>query len=702
MKRPNLRQLSFLIPILLMASSSPAALTCADLFTTPRPSNAQPSSTKFEFKEEETIESNLERFAQNYGVKLKGSPENRLPDHTTLFPEGFSGFSVSAPKEVAGGIEIEMRFGLKERTPRTQRVVTKPVFRSAFPYPEFLGENWKFEDQSFQFFNVGTRLLMKEADPAILLEAVEQARNENPGKNVVVPLNKRWSQAKVMLNERQDLASGKAVENYDERKPYLAGEDLLQLREHDFFSRDNNDFLMLTKDTGKSPLAMTQAELKENLAAMVRIARVTLTDPQIKQLIAGPASYAPSLPHAQRLNSKLKTILANFFAKLATNGKLRVAELSRWNRFQDFSPAVMDAFLLKMFESAKEPGGEIDLFLLECDTFTSRLFKRYGFKMLVKISEKESATDEFLMYMDTHSAEYKAITEALAARSRNVSRQRETRMVPQKNWSTLWPAQTQFQNLGGKAKAFDMAKMLNDVRANLRNQSSAPGIHPNRGAEILGKVLDAENPTGKHLTQTALRLSSAEREMLFKKVVVFSEDFQKLMSYLSAQAGSKEKLVIIGQNAELIAELLKSQFPDRKIEFAGPANEWRAGRDFDKVFLLNERALPVSEIAASLKTDGALVMVDHLRGLYDKPEAPVADQLAKFLESVIKNKAPVSELELGLALVLQKQLLTEELSSVLYEPDLFPRLEAAGFETNPHTGSFSLYGGKASNFRRRE
>jgi hypothetical protein len=551
-----IRQLS-MISVLLFLGFQARALQCSALFT-------QESASAFSYLESASAVENLTAFAESRNLTYK--PEEKWLNHPIWrIPKQIAGFSNSALMVKDGQASAYLKFRLrdKEGSVSTEDLPvheTKTMFSSPFPGHEFLGEIWKDGDQNFRFMNIGSRQLLHGNNPQDIVDLVLAEAKNHPGMDIQVPLSPEWAVMRSVLNDRQVYASTKGINNYIERKPYLDAEDLYQLRSDDLLHKQENDFLVLLKEFGKNPLEMTPEEFQENLALMVRIARFNPNEHPFLGGFLGGMGVSSSLPFFSRVPPNLQQPIQGFLRLLRNDKDLKVAELSRYNKFHELSEAVQDKFLARMFEMARQPEYPIDIFLLECDRFTSRLFARYGFKKLVRLTPEGGASPEYLMYLDTHSQEYLDVVARLNGNSNQIITRTERTITPFSTWSYNWNSPSSFYEASRFVKRSQMEKILERFRS--------------------------EIPPTKF----------------------FAEE----MNFLAASLRYKDEVLVTGEASELVVRILKAYAPTQSIKLLQATEP----RPADKIVFArwNQTNLTLTEeqsrlIQASLKTGGKLVPI---------------------------------------------------------------------------------------------
>ncbi len=706
----------FVLPALL-ASTSQAAELCRQIYIKP---SVPVSRAAFEYNDGLSIQENLAAFARDYGIGINWQG-NLFPEFPTRYFSSLRGFSGSDAKPAPDGVKQSMTFGGSNSTNDSPKIELPPIFHAHLPDAELMGERWIDGSRQYRFFNIGSRLLLKGASPEKLMALSLKAAKENPDRQIEIPLDPTWALLRQVLNERQAVASQKGIRNYPDKKPYLEGEDLYDLVFHDEVAKNSNDFMVLLKETGKDPLTLTAEEFGQNLAAIFRVARLSDFDNWLMPYVLGGWSLNEGLPHTQRLRPELKALIQLFLRELSQRG-LRIGELSRLNRFDNFSDAMMDALLMKMFQVANTPGAEIDLLLLECDARTARLFEKKGFhfKTLARISPDGQKVPEYLQYLDTRTPDFQKAIADWANSSRHIQRLPVTEQTPKMSWSSFWKTPTAFLKFSGKMKRHDALKILATVKERVRLHGSPLSLQlPSlknvavssqaRAVEIAKWILEGKSLPSD--VQTALRrLTPEQKKNLAENVDLFSSGVSNLFRSLTTSTGSKEKILLIGEGAPVFADLLREHFPTRQIQTVSTSAEIDPTVIYDKLVVLNQlqhgpgdqqARQNLEKFSRSLKPNGRAFFVDMFQ---DQKAKPVSQMLMSFALDAFQNGAPMTETELALSLALRKQTLQAATQIPLQSAQLLDRAEAAGFQTDIRYGNFEgeeIFGGKWIQLRKR-
>jgi SAM-dependent methyltransferase len=695
--------LAIIVPLILLQTTGQAAELCRQLYAKSGHTRPLPRG-EFEFNDALSVQDNLAALARVYGIEVDWQ-RHSIDTFPWDFVSLLAGCSESSAIPSPEGVKQSLIFTSKNADNDSPLSQAPPVFSTRGLDTELVGERWAEGSRQYRFFNIGSRLLLKSASPEKLMALVSKFAKENPTKQIEIPFDPQWALIRQMINERQAVASQKGIRNYIEKKPYLAGEDLYELVMHDEYTKNSNDFLVLMKDTGKDPLTMTSEEFERNLAAMVRVARLNYGENWLMSRVLGGARRIGTLPHTLRLRPELKKTIESFLSEMSLRG-LRIGELSRLNRFDNFSDAVMDAFLMKMFEVATVPGAEIDILLLECDARTARLFKRKGFhfKTMARVSPDGQEVPEYLQYLDTRTPEFRQAIANWAQSSQHIERQTVHEHAPRRQWSSFWEKPASFLNYWGKHKRHTAPQFLAGLKNRVRTENAPLSFalpsfknkvvtNQARALEIARWILEMQTlPT--EVTTALQRLTPEQKQKLSERVDLFSTGASDLFRSLTTKIGSREKALLIGEDAPFFASLLKEHFPTRQIETAVTSADVDPSLRFDQVVVLNQllhhqgdlkAQQNVERIGRVLKPNGHGIFVDMFR---DENPKSISQMLTTFALDAFQNGSPMTEAELALSLAFRKQTLEITTKTPLQSQQLFDWAEAADFQTDTRSLSF--------------
>ena len=386
----------FAIMVLFICVTAKAhAQQCRDLFEhTPAVAKSQASG--------------LELFAQRYSnvppaTKSAPRPFLQLPDRENVLDQSFW----------MGPFHSEIQLYYHQRKLSAPKVKVQ-VKETAFPYRGFVGENLRYQNQDFQIVNVGTKQLSEDW-PAIEKE-VAQARRLHSSQNIDIEMPTRWGEGRGLLNSWRSQISQRVTEIYRDRKAYLSGQNLFDLRFSDRVHPQSDDYFVLLSGSNQSTSEMKKDDVERRSLTAIRLVRMTLEDPAIPSAVTGSSLRDDSLPFSQRKVFKSTEKVIALFNQLRRAKGLRFAEISRFANLGEDPPApLMDALIRKVFEAAKP---DVDILVISVDRLTRRLFKnKYRFQDLAILDEG----GEQLLYLDTRTTDFAATLADLVKGTESIS-----------------------------------------------------------------------------------------------------------------------------------------------------------------------------------------------------------------------------------------------------------------------------------------
>lgn len=647
-----------LMAIQVTAVQAGAALACADLFRVVAPLEVQVSFSPYK-----TVEENLANFLSLYGIAW--NPKFRRPRPIP--------YELSHPKDPVingygfGSSSMELAInGAEDSSPL---IVAGPVFSSVVADdPGLRGEIWTQGARTFRYFDPGWSVISGGgASMDEVLSRIYETVRAKQSVRVQVPFDSVWAKVFSVIESRQVRASVRAVRHYEERKPYLSGEARHELRFQDLMNRNNNDLHLLMRDTGKSPLVMSADEFENEIAVMLKVARYQAPAEFMDMLFKG---FHSDLPHTVRVPSRYLEFIQAFLELLAQNG-VRVAELTRFNRLHPVSVEMMDAFVYRVLSSTHTRREPVDLFILECDEATMRLYSgRYRFQILVKISN-EGEPAEYLMYLDTRTETYRELLQSLQDKGRSIQQMADPNVPPIESWTGGWEKPKElWEHSGFQKREWAISKFASKRES--RSLSNLP---------------------------------------------YFIDAYEAIVKALAVNIESRARVLLVGELASHIAPLLREQYPQRQIDIAkvSGANrglEIEAGVYDDIVFLnsLSEwtpgrRRGLLRAAFRGLKHDAKLTIVDRFREQYPSiGRKPFEESFAAMKEKTRAEFAHVSSEQLNQAMDAFLPLLLPSLrhAKILDEMKIAADLQATGFVTNRRSENDTSLGSfKAVHFTRR-
>jgi len=665
-------------------------------------------------KDNSLIHSALQKmteFADHYRVQY--DPQARFPGREIFPAEAMDpsfplqwGFSSSYAHKVPEGTLEYLTFQTKavdeNQTVRTIR--TTPILTdSIVDRPELLGEIWKTSDGSgLRFLNAGSSLLLEDGAANLFWKKAVEVARQFPGEalNIEVPFNPRWAKAREVILDRQVRASARVTDHYSETKPYLSQDILFGLRNHDHSVPSRNEYLMLLKDQGRSPLVMDADEFQQNLQAVLRLVHLDYRSTDDNMMILKAKVFGQELPHEDRVWLKIKEQVRNFFDQLAVQGGLSVTELTRFNRFDQVPREAMEGLMLRAFETARDPKTKTDLFVLTCDEgLVDYYHNRYGFQVLTRIDPPTpGGKAELIMYLDTRTSLFESVLVKLRQGSQGVVMKPDLNPPSVSKWTSGWELpEKYFSN-----SPFERKKMAFEQMEQWQNRSKSlilptveiPGLSNARPVSVerireIARQVVRQGASGISKSAQS-RLSKKDLSILREQMIFFSEPWIHFLKQASIQAGSRDRLLIVGPETERLKRFLMEQHPNRKIE-----NSWSPNSEqLDHVFLLfqmghQERGRVrqlLSQSLQSLKHGQRLTVMEKFRDdQYSGGSVrslSALDEVTGRLIEAYENGSPLSEAQL--ATVFAMEWSREASIAEVSTRDFLQMAEEAGFIVNSY------------------
>lgn len=581
----------------------------------------------------------------------------------------------------------QLSFNPRNVNPKAPLFLVPEVVESRFPYPEFLGNRLTFENENYLLINVGHRQLSR--DWAAIEKAVQKGQDLEPEKNIAVQMSERWLRGRQTLSDWSAKASAKVVSVYKVRKPYLTELHRLQLADKN--DKQNDDFFILLKDKNKSALELKEKDFDSDVLAVIRLARMQSQDPAFPYKLVSKYLGSDELPASYRKQFKLVDQAKMIFSKLQKDKNLRIGEISRFVKFQEFPPQIMATFLKQLFTTAVSSSHPLDLLIISVDPLTRRLFKnRYNFQDLVTIESKhEGKTEtEYLMYLDTRTEAFKEMYAKFKPEMDGVSIASPHTTPPKQAWSLPWNNVDRYSNTkpnqANKPNQIDIRRIMNfgdllsqgkELVKRYRNQHlekmlqqhvqlGINGLRPtkvlsaHRVQEIVEFALSAQGSLAlkNHLSS----LSGADKNILFKNTDLFSSDWAKIIENIETTIGDKTNIAIYGQNAAEIKSILEAQQKNRNIQVGTLDKATQLNQHADISILIdtlwrlsaNDQTQMLKQITPT-KAKSSLALVEPFESS-QRPDGLTA-RIEKYAHDLWRNQAPMTEVELALALTQVKE-----------------------------------------------
>ncbi|RYZ92207.1 MAG: hypothetical protein EOP06_04930 [Proteobacteria bacterium] len=597
----------------------------------------------------------------------------------------------TAPKDYQVGV----LFDLNDADEGGEIEVAPLLELKNYPSADAVGETFTHGNQHFRFSNIGSRqmhLTTQAVDEMIAIHYKDSLEK----KQVFVGLPEPWLQYHAKMSQLQSSTSLMTMLNYKARKPYLVREDLQNLNMRDTFFPSRSEYLVITKETGRAPFEMQYDDYKTSVLAAMRIARagsgISIDD--IDTLHHRSPGYLPCL---ERLSGAPKRLLKKFFAAAEMKG-LRVAELTRFSKFQDLPAEAVKTLILRSFEFAHHPTDPIDLFVMEVDPITRRLFSQYGLEELVQFPTEENESPEYLMMIDTRTEKFNEVLRTLrketqAFRSTVVKpRQASASDVRPMLAADTFKEDPLMSYNDSKKSMFrkGMEKVRSQSKSKLLQSHSQRIVSRAQVRDLVKRVLSLDI---ERIARAELDLLSQEdRRALLRKVALFSDDFENVVSGLNQFASIDGEIVLVGEDLRVYGDALKSISSSRKIrvlaelsELAGLASGSLDAVIISKVFSKTaqwERVL--GSTRRVLKRNRVLLTLDPVPSRswstsMPKTSTELRKQLTEFAESALKNGAVMSEEELRLTLLTALEFFRDCQKSKLKRRQVVDFAEAHGF-----------------------
>ncbi len=683
-KRLLIIQVFTLFCVIMPAKASANSQRCMDIFTRAKSENLL-KAVKQNFDQLETHLGLPDEWDKNSIPELSSVDPSRPPFHE--FRRIFN-LKDDEP-DFTKGVQYVLN-------PLPNRDISNAVFlpevKSNFPHSEFLGEKWTWVDpidpekkpHHYRFVNFGTAQMRK--DWFQLEKVVDEGVRMHPGQPLIVTFPPEYIFGHTLFRSWQKQSSQQVTDTYEKRKGYLSDENLHSLRLDDTWTPKNDDFLVLLKDPGISPLEMTAEQFEQNALVTVRLARMDQSSWLYPRRWSGGTDYLPMTQRLYDTSTTDKLDMGHFIQSKFNNlnniaGK-KVAEISRFVRFQDLPAPLMNNFLKNLFELAISPTHPIDLLMISVDSTTRKLFgSRYRFKDLTPLTDKDQSTQEYIMYLDTSSEDFAKTLTDLRLQAQSVTVVAE-KFIPEKDrWVSPWKEQP--RSIVGspeekRQQAIPLIQALRDRIKKERLKNTSWNINflsdqrpPNldRLKEIVNWVGSGER-TPEVLRQRLNDLNSNDKLTIYKNAYLFSNDFQNLVVNVSYTFRTEGRLLIVRNFQDPLPELIRAQFGGRDVREV-------TEKELESLPSLNADAVVILESPGDLprtnqqlehlqhKMQGQLRPGGRMSGYgrysatkrfwttvhYSRGGPPtLIEILHKYAEGIFKNDSPISEKDLALDL----------------------------------------------------
>lgn len=588
--------------------------------------------------------------------------------------------------------------------------IADPIVPTGYPGRDAVGDIATVGESRFRVANVGSRQF-HDVTKAIDALIERHYAHSTEVKQVWLPIAEEWRFYHSKMHQLQSTTSLMTTQAYKARKPYLVNEDLENLHVNDLFEAARNEYVVVMNEIGKPVFEMTLDEYKSNLLAAMRLARAGeghgIND--IDMLMHG---WPGELPCLSRLSGQPRDLLQKFFAQLGARG-IKVAEMTRFSRFQKLPPDVLKMLILRMFEFSKHPTDPVDVFVMEVDAVTRRLFADYGLEELIQLPSERGEAPEYIMTVDARTPQFARMLERLRAEVAGIVVEQaampktvDVTPIPYTEYSKDdW----QFGDLAkGRAARLALKIFRSEARPPMKQSVGdlAVGRDTLRDrrvftAQRLNEIvaLIAQAPLTASLQSRIQSLSETDLRVLFERVTFYSEDFEHAVTAINQFAPSEGRIVIVNYGPEQAAEnysaSLKRFFPERHIDVLTESELQAlppASVDtvvFNGLFANRARsAWPAAiELARSaLKRNRPLISLDATARKSWEEQKPggleLETLLRHFATTAYQNGSPMTEVELGLSLLMRREFFERSIKSRINQRQIPAAGETRGF--GPH------------------
>jgi hypothetical protein len=535
-----------------------------------------------------------------------------------------------------------------------------PVFSSdVVKSSQFYGEIWKNRSgQSFQYINASGPHVSAFGGRQQLIHELKIASADHPFTNISVNVNKTWLRAALSVRNMQAVASLRATDQY-KSKAYLAKEDLYSLREYDISSLSNSDFFILLSESSNSTLNMESDEFYQHLAYFVRLARYSGFSHINSKLNLPSGNGAPSLPHFSRLPTRINKLVKSFFAQLSEQNKLRIGELTRFNRVQSNIPQEMkDHLMLQLLETARDPIKGVDLLILECDEGLVNFYKsEFGFEILTEISLPDAKTKEYLMYTLPASKKFNDKLDYRKQRSDSIyvyADSRSVKALESGDWTSAnWKLVPEFDNGSAKQKRQAAQKVISEIR---NEELQRININQTNSEYIPQTVANNIKTYSQNIKTPHSRL---------KYILQFSKMWTNALESISSLVYDSDRILVLGPDADLMSKYLSRANPKVAISTAQNPSSITTGLDqkFQRVIIadFSDQILNwndfITTAASTTISDGNVIIAAsfiedmdwHNSFVYREPKEfsrPIQEEFMSIANPLLSENPNITEQEL--------------------------------------------------------
>jgi hypothetical protein len=350
-----------------------------------------------------------------------GNCNQRLSPITTLLSrinilKSFSSFSIGYLPDEAGFIFSPQIPDAPVNIPVMRPMESKSIWRI---------DHWKTSQTQVNFLDMGLKNLEPDMDEINRLATIQMANA--PHTPFEIDISYKRAKERVLLQIMRWRLHDVVLTKYQEMKKYLTSRDFAMLDWTSGWS-DNSDLFAIVNGDPLTPEKMTLQALEKKIALTIQITyfgrkdfeRPTLQGALDANLLR-KYSVEDELPFEFRLGPAMRKEFAERvytrFDRATTCEFMRYAKVDK-----DLPRDIHDRFLLEALLTAKMRG--MKTILASGDSFTSRLFRRYGFEIFDRLPTNQVGEIEYLSYLDTDSPAFAAVIQMLNASSRDVETMR--------------------------------------------------------------------------------------------------------------------------------------------------------------------------------------------------------------------------------------------------------------------------------------
>jgi hypothetical protein len=265
----------------------------------------------------------------------------------------------------------------------------------------FMAEVWEFKGQQYHYVDVGYPNLQYESN--LISEVVADHMIDHPKEDLTVLYKPNLVMLRSAINRFRWALHRAVIASYSDEKEYLTKADLRLLVETNVASQNNDVYGLLNYQRTEDLSSLSQEEIQKRLAATIQITYFGnrhFLKPTLREILRSKDFVTPRLQSDDLLPFEFRVppaVRPKYRAQLAKDFDVtKMAEITRFAKFSNMPTEVHFRFLYKVFFSAMRHG--VRTIVISTDDKTSRLFKRYGFKLYSRLPTASGAP-EYLYYM---------------------------------------------------------------------------------------------------------------------------------------------------------------------------------------------------------------------------------------------------------------------------------------------------------------